>query len=117
MGSGMSRVVLMCGPAGAGKSTVARRLEEDGMVRLSFDQEAWDRGIRSMPLSPELREQIEGDKNPSATMAEINGVALTTAHRVGSPMLALAGCSLRGAAGRLVDSPTHRSASEGAIVG
>ncbi|MGX5694773.1 AAA family ATPase [Agromyces soli] len=51
----------MCGPAGAGKSTVARRLEEDGMVRLSFDQEAWDRGIRSMPLPSDLRREIEAE--------------------------------------------------------
>jgi predicted kinase len=43
----VSRVVLMCGAAGAGKSTVARRLEETGKVRLSIDQEAWNRGIRS----------------------------------------------------------------------
>lgn len=46
----MPRVIFMCGPAGSGKSTVARSLEEDGFVRLSFDQEAWDRGLRSMPL-------------------------------------------------------------------
>ncbi|QGN35692.1 AAA family ATPase [Microlunatus sp. Gsoil 973] len=49
----------MCGPAGAGKSTIARRLEAGGMERLSFDQEAWRRGIRSMPLSRELHEEIE----------------------------------------------------------
>lgn len=35
----MSRVVLMCGPAGSGKSTYARRLEAQGMVRLSIDHE------------------------------------------------------------------------------
>jgi hypothetical protein len=29
----MSRVIFMCGPAGSGKSTVARRLEGKGMVR------------------------------------------------------------------------------------
>lgn len=29
------------------------------MVRLSFDQEAWDRGIRSMPLPPDVHEEIE----------------------------------------------------------
>lgn len=50
----------MCGPAGSGKSTVARRLEdEDGLVRLSFDQEAWRRGIRSMPLPPDVHREIE----------------------------------------------------------
>jgi dephospho-CoA kinase len=30
----------MCGPAGSGKSTVARQFERQGMIRLSFDQEA-----------------------------------------------------------------------------
>lgn len=50
----MARVVFMCGPAGSGKSTVARSLEAGGFARLSFDQEAWNRGLRSMPLpSPE----------------------------------------------------------------
>ena len=49
----------MCGPAGSGKSTVARRLEAEGMTRLSFDHEAWRRGIRTMPLSPALSREIE----------------------------------------------------------
>ncbi len=35
----MSRVIFMCGPAGSGKSTYARRLEQDGMTRLSIDAE------------------------------------------------------------------------------
>ncbi|MDT0164118.1 ATP-binding protein [Actinotalea sp. AC32] len=45
------RVVLMCGPAGAGKSTVAHRLEGEGWHRLSFDDVAWSRGLRSHPLA------------------------------------------------------------------
>jgi predicted kinase len=49
----------MCGPAGSGKSTVARRYEQQGMTRLSFDQEAWSRGITAMPLPPEVRRDIE----------------------------------------------------------
>ena len=40
----MSRVIMMCGPAGAGKSTIARRLQAAGAVRLSLDEEAWERG-------------------------------------------------------------------------
>ncbi|GAA2027209.1 hypothetical protein GCM10009819_08220 [Agromyces tropicus] len=52
-------MIFMCGPAGAGKSTVARRLERNGMVRLSFDEVAWARGIRSMPLSSEVHAEIE----------------------------------------------------------
>jgi predicted kinase len=55
----MSRAVFMCGPAGAGKSTVARRLEREGMVRLSFDEAAWDMGLRTMPLAGETRRVIE----------------------------------------------------------
>ncbi|TLM80851.1 ATP-binding protein [Pseudarthrobacter sp. NamE5] len=49
----------MCGPAGAGKSTVARRLEREGMVRLSFDEIAWDMGLRIMPLDAETQRLIE----------------------------------------------------------
>lgn len=49
----------MCGPAGSGKSTVARRYERQGMVRLSFDQEAWARGITTMPLPQEAHREIE----------------------------------------------------------
>ena len=55
----MGRVIFMCGPAGAGKSTVARQFEQQGMVRLSFDQEAWSRGITTMPLPDDVRDDIE----------------------------------------------------------
>jgi predicted kinase len=51
----------MCGPAGSGKSTIARQLEAEGMTRLSFDQEAWHRGIRTMPLPPEMHREIEDE--------------------------------------------------------
>lgn len=54
----MSRVVFMCGPAGSGKSTVARQLEREGLVRLSFDMEAWNRVLRSMPLEDSDRAAI-----------------------------------------------------------
>lgn len=51
----------MCGPAGSGKSTVARDLEREGMVRLSFDVEAWRRGIRQMPLEPDVHREIKSE--------------------------------------------------------
>lgn len=51
----------MCGPAGSGKSTIARGLEADGMVRLSVDTEAWARGHREMPLSEGAQAEIVGD--------------------------------------------------------
>ncbi|WP_206053718.1 AAA family ATPase [Nocardioides iriomotensis] len=57
----MSRVVFMCGPSGAGKSTYAQRLEGEGMVRLSFDVEMWRRGISTVPLPPDVRDEIETD--------------------------------------------------------
>src|ERR1700761_7511820 len=49
----------MCGPAGSGKSTVARHYEQQGMTRLSFDQEAWSRGITTMPLTDDVHRDIE----------------------------------------------------------
>ncbi len=55
----VSVVVFMCGPAGSGKTTYARRLERDGMVRLSVDAEAWRRGITAMPLAPAVAADIE----------------------------------------------------------
>lgn len=59
MNTHLGRVVLMCGPSGSGKSTYARALEAEGMVRLSFDVEMWHRGIRTVPLDPAVRAEIE----------------------------------------------------------
>lgn len=36
-------VVLMCGVAGSGKTTYAQRLESEGYIRLSIDEEVWSR--------------------------------------------------------------------------
>jgi predicted kinase len=55
----MARVIFMCGPAGSGKSTVARQYEQQGMIRLSFDQEAWSRGITTMPLPQDVHRDIK----------------------------------------------------------
>ncbi|WP_040595124.1 AAA family ATPase [Timonella senegalensis] len=52
-------VIFMCGPAGSGKSFVARQYEELGCVRLSFDTEAWAQGYREMPLAQNVHQQIE----------------------------------------------------------
>lgn len=57
----MTRVIFMCGPAGSGKSTCARRLEAEGMVRLSVDSEAWARGFRTMPLPEPVHTEIIAD--------------------------------------------------------
>lgn len=55
---GRARVVLTCGPAGSGKTTHARGLEESGYVRLSFDEEAWRLGHRDHPLPAAAAAQI-----------------------------------------------------------
>lgn len=49
----------MCGPCGAGKTTYAKRLQDGGMARLSFDVEMWRRGISTVVLGPEDRADIE----------------------------------------------------------
>lgn len=54
------RVVMMCGPGGAGKTTYARRLEREGWTRLSFEVEFWDRRITTMP-SAEVVAEVAAD--------------------------------------------------------
>ncbi|MBE7700233.1 ATP-binding protein [Oerskovia sp. Sa1BUA8] len=51
-------MILMCGPAGSGKSTYARGLERDGYVLLSFDDEAWQRGHRDHPVPEDAMQSI-----------------------------------------------------------
>jgi len=53
-----SRVVLMCGIAGAGKTTHAKELEAQGFVRLSIDEEVWERfGRYGIDFDPSMYEQ------------------------------------------------------------
>lgn len=54
----MDRVILMCGAAGSGKSTYARRLRAEGYAVLSFDEEAWRRGFRTHPVPVERGREI-----------------------------------------------------------
>jgi predicted kinase len=51
----------MCGPAGSGKSTVAKALEQHGLVRLSFDEESFKRGIVEHPMPEAIHAEIERD--------------------------------------------------------
>ncbi|WP_156165647.1 AAA family ATPase, partial [Demequina rhizosphaerae] len=54
----MVEVVLMCGPAGSGKSVHARRLAARGHVLLSVDAMAWQLGHREHPLAKEARAEV-----------------------------------------------------------
>lgn len=55
-------VVLLCGVAGAGKTTYAQRLEGQGYVRLSVDEEIWSRfgryGVDYEPSAYEAHSQV-----------------------------------------------------------
>ena len=53
-----SKVILMCGPAGAGKSTLAKKFESTGMTILSYDEESFKRGFNEHPLPQEVLEDI-----------------------------------------------------------
>lgn len=57
----MALVTLLCGPVCAGKTTIARELEARGALVLSYDREAWARGVRDGKPSRELVEQIDAD--------------------------------------------------------
>ncbi|GAT65532.1 kinase [Planomonospora sphaerica] len=51
-------VVMMCGPAGSGKTTYALDLEESGYTRLSIDEEIWRRfGRDGAEFAPEEYER------------------------------------------------------------
>ncbi|WP_151525446.1 AAA family ATPase [Serinicoccus kebangsaanensis] len=65
-------VILMCGPAGAGKTTYARRLEAQGATRLSYDEEYWRRGFRGVhPVPRQLATEVQHDLD--ARLAEAVG--------------------------------------------
>lgn len=67
-----AHVVLMCGVAGAGKTTYSTRLEQEGFVRLSIDEEMWLRH-GSTPLYSQEREQrsAEVEANLRARLVEL----------------------------------------------
>lgn len=52
------RVVLVCGPAGAGKSTHAARLAARGYLWLSFDRLVWECGYREHPVSAAVADRV-----------------------------------------------------------
>lgn len=49
----------MCSPAGAGKSTLAKKIESTGMTILSYDEESFKRGFNEHPLPQEVLKDIK----------------------------------------------------------
>ncbi|WP_264030479.1 AAA family ATPase [Cellulosimicrobium sp. SH8] len=68
------RVVLVCGPAGSGKSTYARSLARNGYVLLSFDAEAWRRGHRDHPLPADVADEVHAALSTRLTALVADGV-------------------------------------------
>lgn len=54
-----STVILMCGPAGSGKSSWAKKFEKSGMILLSFDEESFKLGYTAHPLPQEIHYKIK----------------------------------------------------------
>lgn len=56
----VSLVVMMCGVAGSGKTTLAKQLEQQGFVRLSIDEEIWStNGRYGIDYPVEMYEQLK----------------------------------------------------------
>ena len=60
----MSKVIMMCGVCGSGKTTYAKQKEKEGYIRLSIDEEMWNlygqRGIDYPEIRyDELSEKVE----------------------------------------------------------
>lgn len=63
----------MCGLAGAGKSTHAKRLEAAGWLRLSIDVAAWDLGYSVHPLPRDVRDRIVSQQRDALEAALRHG--------------------------------------------
>lgn len=73
MASSAPDVTLLCGPACAGKSTLAHELEAGGATVLSFDREAWARGVHDGAFTEELMASIDADLHARMAAAAAAG--------------------------------------------
>lgn len=71
---GMPTVTLLCGPAGAGKTTFARQLESGGAVRLSMDEAVWQDGWRDVEPPPERLDALHRELQQRLCGAVAEGV-------------------------------------------
>ena len=69
----MPKVTLLCGPAGAGKTTYARKLERRGAVRLSMDEAVWDDGWRQDEPPQERLDELYAGLQDELTRAVAAG--------------------------------------------
>lgn len=67
------RVVLVCGPAGSGKSTHAQHLAAQGYELLSFDEEAWRRGHHRHPVPDDVAREVHADLHARLVAALARG--------------------------------------------
>lgn len=72
--SPVDQVVMMCGLAGSGKTTLSLRLQEKGYRRFSFDERAWDAGFRRHPVDQDVAESIHRGIDAEALEAVAAGI-------------------------------------------
>ena len=85
-----SRVVLMCGVAGAGKTTYAKELEAQGYARLSIDEEVWERfGRYGVDYDPSMYEKHSAETEAVAPTAHRPDPCRTRRRRGLQPLGAL----------------------------
>lgn len=55
----MSKVIMMCGVCGSGKTTFAKKKEKEGFIRISIDEEMWRLyGARGIDYSNDNYEEL-----------------------------------------------------------
>lgn len=54
----MSKVIMMCGVCGSGKTTYAKRKEKERYIRLSIDEEMWNLYGQKGIDYPEIRYDV-----------------------------------------------------------
>ncbi len=74
----MSKVIMMCGICGSGKTTYAKKKEQEGYIRLSIDEEMWKLYGRKGIDYPEeqyekLSEQVEAALQKKAAIPDSAG--------------------------------------------
>lgn len=66
-----TRVVMMCGVSGSGKTYVARRLQEQGFIRLSADRAVWDVHGPAYAELPQPRQRSEYRRITGIMLSEL----------------------------------------------